>query len=49
MAPTDKEIAFWIILAIIAWLPLLVAFLPINWDAFKKDDPYKYCPKEDEW
>ena len=48
MTPTDKEMTFWVVLAIIAWLPLLIAFLPINWNRKKNDDPYRYCPKEEE-
>ena len=47
MAPTDKELIFWVVLAVIAWLPILIAFLPINWDRNKNDDPYRYCPEED--
>ena len=48
MTATDKEVIFWVVLAIIAWLPLLIAFLPINWDRKKNDDPYRYCPKDNE-
>ena len=49
MTPTDKEVVFWIVLAIIVWLPLLIAFLPINWGRKKNDDPYRFCPKEEEY
>ena len=49
MIPTDKEVVFWIVAAVIAWLPFLIALLPINWGKKKKDDPYRYCPKEDEY
>lgn len=49
MTPTDKEVIFWVVLAIIVWLPLLIAFLPINWSKKKNDDPYRFCPKEEEY
>lgn len=51
MEPTKAETLTWVVLAIIAWTPFIISFLPIDWSKRKNDDdPYRYCPKEeDEW
>jgi hypothetical protein len=51
MEPTIAELIFWIVLAIIGWAFIGLIHLPWN-DRYdpKGDDPYRYCPKEeDEW
>lgn len=51
MEPTTAELIFWIVLAIISWVFIGLIHLPWN-DRYdpKGDDPYRYCPKEeDEW
>ena len=44
----DWELIFWAVLGLISLGVLLCAFLPINWDFQRKNDPYRYCPKEEE-
>lgn len=45
----DFELIFWIIVGIFCLIIFLGCVLPIN-DYYdpKADDPYRYCPKEDE-
>lgn len=47
--PTNAEVAFWIISAVIAIGIAIILYLPWNpkFDP-KGDDPYRYCPKEEE-
>ena len=49
--PTTAELVFWIVLVTIPALLLLAHAIGINFDYDPKaDDPYRYCPKEeDEW
>ena len=43
------ELTFWIILVCIAYAPFILSLLPINWDFNPKaEDPYRYCPKEED-
>lgn len=45
----DFELIFWIAFGGLSALVLLISALPINWDYDPKgNDPYRYCPKEDE-
>ena len=51
MEPTISELIFWIVLAVIGLAFVGLVHLPWN-DKYdpKGDDPYRYCPKEeDEW
>lgn len=45
----DAEITFYLICAIVAWSIIGLAHLPWN-DRYdpKGDDPYRYCPKEED-
>ena len=45
----DYELIFWCVCAIIALVVFVAIYLPWN-DKFdpKGDDPYRYCPKEEE-
>ena len=47
--PTIGEIVFYAVLAIIGLAIIIIAHLPWN-DKYdpKGDDPYRYCPKEEE-
>ena len=47
--PTIGEVVFYAVLAGIGLLLMIVAFLPWN-DKYnpKGDDPYRYCPKDEE-
>ena len=47
--PTIGEIVFYVVLAIIGLGVIIAAYLPWN-DRHdpKWDDPYRYCPKEEE-
>jgi hypothetical protein len=47
--PTIGEIVFYAVFAIIGLVIIIVAHLPWNecYDP-KGDDPYRYCPKEEE-
>ena len=48
MAPTIAEIVFWLTICIIGWGSVaLGALMNPEYDP-KGDDPYRYCPKEDE-
>lgn len=48
MIPTIAEAIFWAVVGTIALATLLIApFINPNYDP-KGDDPYRYCPKEDE-
>ena len=49
MEPTTTEIIFLAVLAIIGWTFIGIVHLPWN-DRYdpKGDDPYRYCPKEEE-
>ena len=49
MEPTTAELIFWIVLAIIGWVFIGLIHLPWN-DRYdpKGDDPYRYCPKEED-
>jgi hypothetical protein len=43
------ELTFWLILVCIAYAPFILSLLPINWDFNPKaEDPYRYCPKEED-
>lgn len=46
--PTKAETLTWLVLAVIAWVPFLISLLPIDWSKNKNNDPYRYCPKEEE-
>ena len=47
--PTTAELVFWIVLVAIPALLLLAHAIGINFDYDPKaDDPYRYCPKEEE-
>lgn len=46
MIPTNAEVAFWIIGAVIAIGAVII--LCLSWHDPKNDDPYRYCPKEEE-
>ena len=45
----DYELIFWTVVGLIALVIFGVGLLPYN-DQYnpKGDDPYRYCPKEDE-
>lgn len=45
----DYELIWWLVMGGIAILAMIALQLPWN-DCFnpKGDDPYRYCPKEDE-
>lgn len=45
----DYELIFWVALAVIELIIMIVVLLPWNagYDP-KGDDPYRYCPKEGE-
>ena len=43
----DWELIFWVVLCVVLYAPILLDAIGFNWDALKKDDPYKYCPKEE--
>ena len=45
----DNELIFWVVSAVVCAIAFVAVFLPWN-DKFdpKGDDPYKYCPKEEE-
>lgn len=47
--PTQAEVIFWAVLACIGLIITILAFLPWN-DKYdpKGDDPYRYCPKNEE-
>ena len=47
--PTTAEVATYIVLAVIGLIGLGLVFLPWN-DKYdpKGDDPYRYCPKDEE-
>jgi hypothetical protein len=47
--PTVTECVFWSVLAVIGLIGLGLVFLPWN-DKYdpKGDDPYRYCPKDEE-
>lgn len=48
MEPTIAEVIFWGVLGIGGLLTMLIApFINPYYDP-KGDDPYRYCPKEDE-
>jgi hypothetical protein len=48
MEPTIAEMIFWGVIGIGGLLALVIApFLNPHYDP-KGDDPYRYCPKEDE-
>lgn len=48
MEPTIAEIIFWCALGAVALSAFIIgAILNPNYDP-KADDPYKYCPKEEE-
>lgn len=48
MTPTIVEAIFWVVVGTIALVTLLIApFINPHYDP-KGDDPYRYCPKEDE-
>ena len=43
----DWELIWWVVVGAIVFLPLVLDAIGFNWDCFKKDDPYKNCPKGD--
>ncbi len=47
--PTIAEIVFYAILCVIGLIIIILAYLPWN-DRYdpKGDDPYRYCPKEED-
>ena len=47
--PTTAEVVFWCVLAGIGLLVLIAASLPWN-DRYdpKGDDPYRYCPRDED-
>lgn len=48
MEPTTAELIFWIVSLIVAVIGIIVFVWP--WRDPREDDPYRYCPKEeDEW
>lgn len=48
MEPTIAEMIFWGVLGVAALAVFIIApFINPNYDP-KADDPYRYCPKEDE-
>ena len=50
MAPTNAEIIGWIVLAVVGLGFLIYAFLRKDYVVERNDDPYRYCPKdEEEW
>ena len=47
--PTDAELIFWIVCGVIAVLLMIAVHLP--WNEYfnpKGDDPYRFCPKEED-
>jgi hypothetical protein len=46
--PTVAEVATYIVLAVIGLIGLGLVFLPWNDRYSRKDDPYKYCPKDED-
>ena len=44
----DWELVFWCVAGAICFIFFALCILPINWEYCEKDDPYKYCPKEEE-
>ena len=47
--PTTAELVFWIIVVVPPIAILLAKLIGINFDYDPKaDDPYRYCPKEEE-
>lgn len=49
MEPTTAEAICWFVLAVIGWSIIGLVHLPWN-DRYdpKGDDPYRYCPKDEE-
>lgn len=49
MGISDAEFYFWLVCGIIAAIVMLAVYLPWN-DKYdpKGDDPYRYCPKDEE-
>ena len=46
----DAELIFWIVLLVIAVIGVALFLHDWNWRSPEADDPYRYCPKEeDEW
>ena len=47
--PTIAEVIFWIVVMTPIFLGGLLTLLGFNWHFDPKaDDPYRYCPKEEE-
>ena len=49
MAPTNAEIIWMVALCVIGWGFLIYAFLRKDYVTKYNDDPYRYCPKEEEY
>jgi hypothetical protein len=47
--PTIGEVVFYAVFAVIGIATLIIANLPWNPYYERKEDPYKYCPKEEKW
>ena len=48
MAPTNAEIIWMVALCVIGWGFFLYAILRRDYVLERNDDPYRYCPKEEE-
>ena len=48
MAPTNADVIGMIVLCVISWGFLLYAILRKDYAVERNDDPYRYCPKEEE-
>ena len=49
MAPTNADIIGMIVLCAIGWGFLIYVFLRKDYVVERNDDPYRYCPKEEEY
>ena len=44
----DAELIFWIALLVVAVIGVALFLHDWGWRTSKDDDPYRYCPKEEE-